>query len=215
MVRGGRGCRRPSAARERVRKGYSTIDGYDSNADELSGDGIGEESDRAGERRVTDAMGAVRLSADERTHEEGTSFARPSTTNQRTPEERAVAIEPRRVAALEQSAAAKRRDALAAEEAAREASERTEKAAARVAEMEARAATDPKVAAESERLLRELTRREQEGSLSTEGRRRPDESVAPGAADQGNAVRRNGSISTRAFTRSVSDCPRGPNARNS
>ena len=173
------------AARERVRKGYSTIDGYDSNADELSGDGIGEESDRAGERRVRDAMGAVRLSADERTHEEGTSFARPSTTNQRTPEERAVAIESRRVAALEQSAAAKRRDALAAEEAAREASERTEKAAARVAEMEARAATDPKVAAESERLLRELTRREQEGSLSTEGRCRPDESVAPGAADQG------------------------------
>ena len=176
-------------ARERVRKGYSLIDGYDSNADELSGDGIGdgigEESDRAGERRVTNAMGSVRLSADERTHEEGTSFARPSTTNQRTPEERAVAIESRRVAALEQSAAAKRRDALAAEEAAREASERTEKAAARVAEMEARAATDPKVAAESERLLRELTRREQEGSLSTEGRCRPDESVAPGAADQG------------------------------
>ena len=86
---------------------------------------------------------------------------------------------------MEQSAAAKRRDALAAEEAAREASERTEKAAARVAEMEARAATDPKVAAESERLLRELTRREREGSLSTEGRRRPDESGAPGAADQG------------------------------
>ena len=89
---------------------------------------------------------------------------------------------------MEQSAAAKRRDALAAEEAAREASERTEKAAARVAEMEARAATDPRVAAESERLLRELTRREREGSLSTEGRSRPDESGACGGADRGNAA---------------------------
>ena len=166
------------AARERVRKGILTLDDCDSNTDATAGE-VGDESDRAGERCVSDAMGAVRLNADGRTPEESTGdgaaggdksaqLARPSTTNRLTPEERAAAIESRRVAASEQSAAAKRRDALAVEEAAREAFERTEKAAARVAELEARAATDPRVAAESERLLRELRRREK--GLSSTGR---------------------------------------------
>uniref|UniRef100_A0A7S0IGJ7 RNA helicase n=1 Tax=Micromonas pusilla TaxID=38833 RepID=A0A7S0IGJ7_MICPS len=187
------------AARERVRKGTLTFDDCDSNTDATAGE-AGDESDRAGERYVSDAMGAVRLNADERTPEESTGDksqlarqitagdksqpARPSTTNRPTPEERAVAMESRRVAASEQSAAAKRADALAAEEVAREAFERTEKAAARVAELEARAATNPRVAAESERLLRELRRREK-GLASSTGRIRSDD--AEGGTSNGSS----------------------------
>ena len=201
------------AARERVREGIASDD-YDSSTDaggqKRSETVGGDESDRAGEL-VRDAMGAVRL-RDERAVNEGTggdgtagdgeamdprtssSFTKPSTTHRPTAEERSKAIESRRVAALEQSRVAAKRDALAAEEVARDAAERTERAAARVAEMEAQAAADPRVAAESERLLRELTRREKV-FFSTEGGNRPEGDVGTssgGADSPGKGTERKG-----------------------